>query len=142
MGTGNRPRGAGRPCVDARPSYRTDRRRACAGSARTARAQRVACAYRYPVPAAPARGSADRVSVGTRHPRDQVGFVAAVSQAAVGAGETAHGDRVLGESGFAEHAECGPGDAGPAVCGCLQRFILDPLVDLSLKRRAATDRYW
>jgi hypothetical protein len=59
-----------RPGADARPSYRTDRRSACAGSARTAQAQHAACKYRYLLLAARARDSADRVAAGLAAAQD------------------------------------------------------------------------
>src|SRR5919202_3409334 len=65
VGIRQRPRGQAKEALeagaDARPRYRIDRRHPCADSARTARAQRAACAYRYLSPAAWARVPTDRV---------------------------------------------------------------------------------
>lgn len=47
----------------------------------------------------------DCASVGAADPGDHIGFVTAVGDAAVGAGEAAHGDGVLGEAGLALLAE-------------------------------------
>ena len=62
-------------------------------------------------------------SVRAADPGEEVGFVAAVRQAAVGPGEAAHAHRVLGELRFALLTQCRPGDTRPAVRGCFQRFV-------------------